>query len=786
MNRKKILLVLLALCSPFIIFSQTVLGNFEVNGIVPEFSMEQNALTNLEIVGNPLKNELNNTNQALYAKTINTEAPWWAGFMVEFNEAVAVNSSTRYLHVLVKTNLPKFEFVLFNSNNTDEKWVGQFSPSSNEWFDYVLDINSLQALNFSKFRIALHMDDATQRDKELWIDEIILNNDPAARTLPGSEIHSINIDAGQKYQTMKGFAASDCWTGNYVGQYWNEAPKNTIAKYLFSQQYKTDGSPEGIGLSMWRVNLGAGTLEQGADSDIDDISRRAECFLDASGNYDWSKQIGQQWFMQKAKEYGCESFVLFSNSPLTIYTRNGKGYAPNDGNVNLQADKFDDFANYLATVAQHFVEEGYTISHISPVNEPQYDWRADSNGKAGQEGTPWRTADIKKLVVELDQAIQNKGIDTKILVPEAGSWENLYKSHARAGNQINEFFNPASGNYIGNLPSVAQTIAAHSYWTETNNNNMRSIRTTVKNNASLRNIDVFQTEWSLLSETGEGFPGTNADFSYMDVALYMAKVIHADLAYANVTSWSFWTSMDMERWSHKNRFLLVALSPGGNAYNPITQTGTVRDRANLWALGNYSFFIRPGYQRIQLSGAEDLGTLMGTAYISPDGSKIVSVYVNMAYENKTVKTSIHNTENRVPVNNKVYITNSTYSLKKYGSTASETYEPDKEINIPSRSVVTIVYEMDVADNIHNIKNENEEIRIYPNPVRMNDKITIETPWSKEFTVDLFQMDGSLIYSEKLHPLHQTSIDLPSDLQKGVFILKLKSDSKSYSKSLIVY
>ena len=110
----------------------------------------------------------------------------------------------------------------------------------------------------------------------------------------------------------------------------------------------------------------------------------------------------------------------------------------------------------------------------------------------------------------------------------------------------------------------------------------------------------------------------------MDVALH-GKSYSCRFSHANVTSWSFWTSMDMERWGHKNRFLLVALSPGGGAYNPITQTGTVADKANLWALGNYSFFIRPGYQRIQLNGADDLGSLMGTAYMSPDKSKIVSV-----------------------------------------------------------------------------------------------------------------------------------------------------------------
>ena len=201
-------------------------------------------------------------------------------------------------------------------------------------------------------------------------------------------VTQILIDPSQTYQTIEGFSASDCWTGNYVGQYWDDTSKNLIARYLFSQNFATDGSPEGIGLSMWRINLGAGTAEQGDASDISDISRRAECFLDKTGlNYDWSKQAGQQWFMKKAKEYGCEKFVAFSNAPLVYLSRNGKGYSNGDGHANLKEDKYDAFAGYMADVADHFKQEGMNIDYISPLNEPQYAWNT-----SGQEGSPWENS----------------------------------------------------------------------------------------------------------------------------------------------------------------------------------------------------------------------------------------------------------------------------------------------------------------------------------------------------------------------------------------------------------
>ena len=46
---------------------------------------------------------------------------------------------------------------------------------------------------------------------------------------------------------------------------------------------KTD-KPKGIGLSLWRFNVGAGSAEQGEASQIASPWMRTECFLQADGN----------------------------------------------------------------------------------------------------------------------------------------------------------------------------------------------------------------------------------------------------------------------------------------------------------------------------------------------------------------------------------------------------------------------------------------------------------------------------------------------------------------------
>jgi hypothetical protein len=98
---------------------------------------------------------------------------------------------------------------------------------------------------------------------------------------------------------MVGFGASDCWTPAYIGKYWTSG-RDRISELLFSSEI-VDGQPKGIGLSMWRVNLGGGSAEQGDESGIVDKSRRAESYLTDNLSLDWTHCEGQRYFMSSAK-----------------------------------------------------------------------------------------------------------------------------------------------------------------------------------------------------------------------------------------------------------------------------------------------------------------------------------------------------------------------------------------------------------------------------------------------------------------------------------------------------
>jgi O-glycosyl hydrolase len=504
---------------------------------------------------------------------------------------------------------------------------------------------------------------------------------PAQPSLQPSVEKAVTLKATQTFQTIEGFGASDCWSPAYVGKHWTSS-RDRISELLFSSEIEA-GQPKGIALSIWRVNLGAGSAAQGEASGIEDKVRRAESYLTDQLSLDWTRCEGQRYFLSRATALGCESIVLFSNSPPVQYTFNGKGYSAQGPVSNLKADCYDDFAAYLAEVASHYLSEGYPVTHISPVNEPQYNW------ESGQEGSAWTNDEVARLARELDQALTSRHLSsTHLLLAEAGDWEYLYrtKNEAARSNQLSAFFTAGSTAYIGDLSHLKKQVCAHSYWTDGSWEGMRNVRTQAAQAAARYGLSLWQSEWSML---GDGY--SSAEFvgfeqaSEIDIALYMSKVIHNDLTVAGVTSWSFWTSMDVARWGHKNRFLLISLLPAGGEYGDIAGEGAFQPTATLWALGNYSRFIRPGYRRIALTLTESR-SFFASAWIAPQADQIVAVYTNLSDKGVRLNET-HDAWPATPQSINTYTTSATKTLTEATLTATT------QIILDPESVTTVVYQL---------------------------------------------------------------------------------------------
>jgi glucuronoarabinoxylan endo-1,4-beta-xylanase len=96
----------------------------------------------------------------------------------------------------------------------------------------------------------------------------------------------------------------------------------------------------------------------------------------------------------------------------------------------------------------------------------------------------------------------------------------------------------------------------------------------------------------------------------MGSALRVAKLINDALTIANMNAWHYW-------------WVYPASADNGALWDLGTNAATKR----LWVEGNYARYVRPGYQRVAISGTPPSGVLV-SAFINPADGTVVIVAIN--------------------------------------------------------------------------------------------------------------------------------------------------------------
>ena len=499
--------------------------------------------------------------------------------------------------------------------------------------------------------------------------------------LKAQETTTYVIDKNIKYQEIDNFSASDAWRMDFVGKNWPREKKEHLADLLFKREFDKNGNPMGMALTNWRVNIGAGSYENRENNEVTSTWNRTECFLLPDGSYDFTKQAGQQWFMNAARERGVNDFLFFTNSAPYFMTRTGSTLSGDSEYINLQDDKFDDFANFLVRCVQHFRENGYNIKYVSPLNEPNVEWHTNS----WQEGTYATKADIYKVVAELDKAISENGVDTKIIIPEIGEMKMLFEVDANEKTPddiIRSMFYDDGAFSVMPFKNLYNCLAAHDYWTAYPPSLLVDIRTRTRDllAGNGHNTKFWASEYCIL-EKNEEITMPSSPVKSINLGLYVARLIHTNLAVANASAWQWWTAVSL------NEDVPVWLLPlEGESGESVKYDGRVVTTKMFWATANYSFFVRPGMRRIdvralnkEVTPLEAATSLMVSSYT--DGSQVVTVFVNYADTDECISLECDNA-----MEGKLYVTSIDKDLQYIGK-----YNL-KSLTIPARSIVTVVVE----------------------------------------------------------------------------------------------
>lgn len=499
--------------------------------------------------------------------------------------------------------------------------------------------------------------------------------------------NNLELKFDETFQVIDHFGASGGFQDQWIGK-WPEQSKEPIAKLLFSSEVDAQGNPEGIALTLWRTVIGDGAADQmnsGFSSSV--WYRETECYLDDSGTYDWNKQQGEQWFLAKAQQYGVNKFSAWATTPPYFLTKNGYTFSTSDVNgFNCADTNYEAYALFLANVLNHYNSLGYNFETVSPFNETQYEWNA-AVGEASQSGTSAYNSEMAEFLRIADDVFTQENVNTKLMISEAAQLKNLYEGSGNTTNQLESFFNPSNSNYIGDLSNVSTHIAGHSYFSNPTSTESITQRNSLKNKLQQLGggLDYWQSEYSILG--GDYLQGrAQSSLTEIDYALWMSRIIHTDLVYGNATGWSFWTALNQSDYEdHPYRFNLIFYQP--NSDGPSNTDGTFYDVKNLWALGNYSRFVRPGMVRFNVVDPEytvDTDTVekfMVSGYKTDQ--TVVLVLINNTGAERTINFRNYGNEFSFTNDNvEMYTTSSNQNLKKSEVSANN-------VVIPSKSIVTL-------------------------------------------------------------------------------------------------
>ncbi len=420
---------------------------------------------------------------------------------------------------------------------------------------------------------------------------------------------TLTLNPDRTYQTIEGIGASLAWSGDPVGETWSDASKTRLADLLFCQK-------TGAGLSGIRFNIGAGAAW--VEQNPSDPWRHPACFKrSADSPFNPDCHAGQQWFLRAAEERGAHHRTAFANSPPIWLTRNGRATQdkahPTD-TTNLKPGAEANFAAFLADVAEHFTHMGLPFTGISPVNEPQWDWEEGS-----QEGCRFSNDEIAAVAKALRAELDRRGLHCELDLTEAADLRFLIDDDFLEKPYIHGNEGRGLGKNREQLKDLAPLcegkICGHGYWTYDPLAQSQRLREAVRATVDrhLPGGRFHQSEVCIME------PGRDLG---IDTALRIARMMHQDFVHANASGWFWWLALSP--YDYKDGLIYLEANEG------------ILPAKNLWAVGNYARFLRPGWQRIEVTPSEPVEGLYISAWRNPETSHYALVVVNTTTEEHTL------------------------------------------------------------------------------------------------------------------------------------------------------
>lgn len=414
--------------------------------------------------------------------------------------------------------------------------------------------------------------------------------------------NTVKIDPNAKQQEIEGWGTALVWWANVIGG-WSDSYQNEMVNLLYDAE-------DGLGFNIARYNVGGG--EDPTKCPHGDHLRpggNVESYLSEDGTWDVNADETQRNILLKAVAEGADVLEIFSNSPPQWMTESGCTAGKKTGGIipvateNLSPKNYQAFADYLVGVTKIFKEQyGIEFDTLSPINEPLGPWMEGN----GQEGAKWSRAVQNNILKIVGKTLEKEGLNTELSGPE----ENT------VGETVGSY-----NSYDSETKELLGVINTHSYGPR------ETKRGELKNLAAKENKKLWMSEYGVGGDWREG--ATDHDHEGMYWPLKLAKNITKDINELGAEAWVYWQAIENEAAGNPNDpkdnghmwgFIHTDLE-GQDAPYDITK--------QYYVMGNYSKFIKPGYQILNSASQDTV-----VAY-SKENNELVLVTYNDTKEDKT-------------------------------------------------------------------------------------------------------------------------------------------------------
>ena len=481
---------------------------------------------------------------------------------------------------------------------------------------------------------------------------------------------SLKINYNEYRQEIDGFGGSNAWT---------RPPRDyETAQELVKLLYSKTG---GVGFTILRNRIPFRERLSGDDNPgYNDgfVVRKSDDSYDYAVNNDGTKTFNLNWNSwdlsgtRNLIEYilalgadGPEKLVVMSTPwtpPNNRVTRWKEDVTGINANFNytmdwtkpdiwgrLRRDVYSDYADLLADYVKNFESRmGWPLAILSVQNEPNY--------KVQYESAYWNGNDIRDFLKVIGQRFPMKGITLGegglgVMAPE---FENFNVN-------FNNLIKPSLDD--PESEKVLTHIALHQYNGASDTSSRAGSKAFPEINASGKRF--WQTE---VSGSGPNLPAGTG----IENALYYARMIHFDMTLAETNGFLYW-------WLWTNN--AERNFPG--ALIMVEDGDTVITAKRLYAMGQYSRFIRPGWKRIDcVSSPANL--VFSSAYRNPKTNEIAIVIISERSSVANISLNLAEAEfNQL----NIWRTTAVENLKSLGK--QKVSRNTANVNIPPKSITTL-------------------------------------------------------------------------------------------------